>query len=142
MSTSPGRNAAGERVLLAAGEVSERAELLNGFLQLALDGEVSGGDPDDARWRCSSSLSWQLGRSGEVALGEGDLALEDGDSELFAILEHGTAVADPETGSALVRAVFTVDGARGDWAATGDRVACELTIDAESWRGELRIRPA
>lgn len=141
MATHREHEAAGEWLLLATGEVSERAELLNGFLQLALEGEVSASDGDGARWRCSTALSWQLGRAGEVALGEGDLALEDGDTELFAVLDQGTAVPDPDSGSALVRAVFTVDGARGDWAATGDKVACELTIEAEHWRGEFRIRP-
>jgi hypothetical protein len=129
----------GEAVYAVTGEVSERAELLNGFLQLSLDGEAVHGD---GRWQCASSLAWQLGRSGEVALKEGDLSLEDGDHELFAVLEHGTAAPDLETGSAVVRAVFAVDGARGDWAAPGDRVACELRIDVETWRGEIRIRPA
>jgi hypothetical protein len=128
-----------ETVYAAAGEVSERAELLNGFLQLSLDGEAVRGD---GRWQCTSSLAWQLGRSGEVALKEGDLSLEDGDRELFAVLEQGTARPDLDTGSAVVEAVFTVDGARGDWAAPGDRVACELHIEVETWRGELRIRRA
>jgi hypothetical protein len=129
----------GEVVFEATGEVSERAELLNGFLQLSLDGEAVQGD---GRWLCASSLAWQLGRTGEVALKEGDLSLEDGDHELFAVLEHGTAEADLDTGSAVVRAVFTVDGARGDWAAPGDRVGCDLRIEIESWRGEIRVRPA
>ncbi|MDA0365654.1 MAG: hypothetical protein O3B31_10565 [Chloroflexi bacterium] len=142
MTVRPGHDASNERRLYAVGEVSERAELLNGFLQLALDGEVSAGDDGEARWRCASSLSWRLGRSGEVELGEGDLALEDGEMELFAVLEHGTAIPDPDTGSAFVRATFTVDGARGDWAVAGDRVLCELTIDSEDWRGEIHIRPA
>ena len=128
-----------ERVYAATGEVSERAELLNGFLQLSLDGEAVG---DGARWQCASSLAWQLGRSGEVALKEGDLALDDGDRELFAVLEHGTAEADLDTGSAVVHAVFNVDGAHGDWAAPGDRVTCELQIGVDGWRGELRLRPA
>lgn len=128
-----------ERTYTAAGEVSERAELLNGFLQLALDGEAVLGD---ARWQCAASLAWQLGRTGEVALAEGDLALEDGDGELFAILEHGSAEPDLDTGSAVVRGVFVVDGARGDLAAAGDRVECDLRIEVESWRGELRVRPA
>jgi len=128
-----------ELVCAATGEVSERTELLNGFLQLVLDGEVVG---EGERWRCSSSLSWRLGRTGEVMLEEGDLALEDGDTELFAVLEAGTAEPEAETGSAVVRAVFTVDGARGDWVVPGDRVTCDLVIGAESWRGELRIRAA
>ena len=128
-------------MLRAAGEVSERAELLNGFLQLALDGEASG-DEAGERWRCSCALSWQLGRDGPVSLAEGDIALEDADGDQFAILEHGTSTSDPDTGSALVHASFTVDGVRGGWAAPGDRITCELAIDAEHWRGELRVRPA
>lgn len=128
-----------EAVFLATGEVTERAELLNGFLQLSLDGEAVQGD---GRWQCASSLAWQLGRAGEVALKEGDLSLEDGDRELFAVLEHGTAEPDVDTGSAVVHATFTVDGARGDWAVPGDRVSCELRIEVESWRGEIRVRPA
>jgi hypothetical protein len=129
----------GEAAYTASGEVTERAELLNGSLQVALDGEVE--SREEQPWRCSSSMSWQIGRAGEVPLSEGDLTLEAGSGELFAVLDHGTASVDPDTGAATVRAVFLVDGAQGGALAPGDRVECLLHIEAETWTGELRLGP-
>ncbi len=51
-----------------AGEVSERAELLNGSMQLALDGAGASGAPG---WEVTLSLAWRLGRDGAVPLVEG-----------------------------------------------------------------------
>jgi len=122
----------------AQGEVSERAELLNGSLQLVLDGEAQAGDDS---WLCASSLSWRLGRSGEVALNEGDLTLEAGEREIAAVLLEGVAVADPDTGAASVRVTFTVDAVRGDVGATGDRLACDLEVGVDTWRGQIEVVP-
>jgi hypothetical protein len=129
------------------GEVSERTELLNGALQVALDRQANGGADGEARtWRCSSSFTWKIGRSDEVPLLEGDLAIEDasedGEFEVFAVLEQGTAVVDPDTGAAAVRATLIVDGARGDLVCAGDTIACELRIDSETWEGEIRLPAA
>ncbi|MPZ99833.1 MAG: hypothetical protein GEU80_10955 [Dehalococcoidia bacterium] len=120
----------------AQGEVSERAELLNGTLQLVLDGDAQAGN--DA-WLCACSLSWRLGRSGEVSLSEGDLTLEADGREIAAVLLEGVAVADPDTGAAAVRATFTVDAVSGELGTPGDQLTCELDVGVDTWRGEILV---
>ncbi len=124
------------------GEVSERAELLNGSLQLSIEGAV--GVDGGAPWELSASFAWQLGRDGDVPLTEGDLALEGRDGELFATLGDGVATVDPDSGAATVRATFIIDGVEGErlidlGLRPDDAVSAELTVEAERWRGELRL---
>lgn len=137
---------AGE-VLRGAGEVSERTELLNGTLQLSIEGAVgadSAARDGAAPWELSASFAWKLGRDGDVPLSEGDLTLEGRDGELFATLGEGVAAVDPDSGAATVRATFVVDGVEGErLGALGLRpdssVSAELTVEAERWSGELRL---
>lgn len=142
---------AGE-VLRGAGEVSERTELLNGTLQLSIEGAVgadsaardSAAKDEAAPWELSASFAWKLGRDGDVPLSEGDLTLEGRDGELFATLGEGVAAVDPDSGAATVRATFVVDGVEGErLGALGLRpdssVSAELTVEAERWSGELRL---
>ncbi len=134
------------------GEVSERTELLNGTLQLSIEGEVAadGAVTDSAvadsaaSWELSASFAWRLARDGDVPLSEGDLSLEGHDGELFATLDAGVATVDPDSGAATVRATFIIDGVEGERLATlglrpDGAVSAELTVEAERWRGELRL---
>ncbi len=116
------------------GEITERAELLNGAMQLALDGEAANADP---AWTIESALSWRLGRSGAVTLDEGDLTLEAGAHELVAVLDHGTAELDPDTGGVEIEATFTVEGVSGVDPPTDGALSARFEIGAESWTGEL-----
>ena len=123
----------------AEGEVSEREELLDGRLQLVLDGETGDG------LAVSFSLVWLLGREGATPLAEGFATLADAGGELNASLASGEVEAAAETGEASVRARFAVDAAEGGaraLAAPGAILACGLEVGAESWRGELRIEAA
>ncbi len=124
----------------AEGEVSEREELLDGRLQLVLDGETADG------LAVSFSLVWLLGREGATPLAEGFATLAGaGGGELNASLASGEVEAAVETGEASVRARFAVDAAEGGaraLAAPGAILACGLDVGAESWRGELRIEAA
>lgn len=124
----------------AEGEVSEREELLDGRLQLVLDGETADG------LAVSFSLVWLLGREGATPLAEGFATLAGaGGGELNASLASGEVEAAAETGEASVRARFAVDAAAGGaraLAAPGAILACGLEVGAESWRGELRIEAA
>lgn len=132
------RNAGGR----ASGEVSERGELLDGSLQLALEGSC---DLDGVEWIVSITLAWPLAEAGEVPLAEGDLALDAPDRGLFAVLDEGTAASDPDTGAADVTARFTIDATdRAETAADGasavpQAVECHLEVAVEEWRGELRF---
>ena len=129
------------------GEVSERTELLNGTLQLSIEGEVAadGAAADSAAsWELSASFAWRLARDGDVPLSEGDLTLEGHDGELFATLGAGVATVDPDSGAATVRATFIIDGVEGerliDLGLRPDgAVTAELTVGAERWSGELRL---
>ncbi len=134
------------------GEVSERAELLNGALQLSIEGVVAAGSAatdrvgtdEAAPWELSASLSWRLGRDGDVPLSEGDLTLEGRDGEFFETLTEGVAAVDPDSGAATVRATFMIDGVEGDrlldlGLRADSAVAAEFAIDAERWSGELRL---
>ena len=119
------------------GDVTERAELLNGAMQLALDGAAT---PEAGGWQATLSLAWRLGRAGQVALDEGDLSLERDGSELVALLEEGTVELDPDTGAAIVDALFTIEDASG-LELNGDGLHGRFEIDAERWRGELEATP-
>ncbi len=139
-------NGAGE-LLRGEGEISERTELLNGTLQLSIEGVVAAGSAvagGAAPWELSASFAWRLGRDGDVPLSEGDLTLESSDGELFATLGEGVATVDPDSGAASLRATFIVDGVQGKRLADlglrpNSAVTAELTVDAERWSGELRL---
>lgn len=117
-----------------AGEITERAELLNGAAQLALDGGAIDADP---AWTIEAALSWRLGRSGAVTLDEGDLTLEADRGELVAVLDHGTAELDPDTGGVEIEAVFAVEGVTGVELPADSALRARFEIGAESWTGEL-----
>ena len=119
-----------------SGEITERAELLNGAMQLALDGEAT--TPEDS-WTIEVALSWRLGRPGAVPLDEGDLALESGDRELVAVLEAGVAEVDADTGNVEVSATFVVDGVSALDLEAGASLQTRLAIGAERWSGELQV---
>ena len=120
----------------AAGEVVEREELLDGRAQVVLDGAAG----SEGGVAVALTLVWLLGREGEVPLAEGyaTVSADDG-GELNASLEAGTAAVSAETGAAVVRATFVVDGVEGGLAERGARIACELEVGAEEWRGALRL---
>ena len=125
------------------GEVSERQKLLDGTVQLSLEGEASG-------LFLAATFAWQLARAGEVELIEGDLTLEDrsasdGTHELYALLDAGTCVVDPDTGAARIEGSYLVDGLVGDWlmlgaaGREGGRLPCRFEIGASEWQGELNV---
>lgn len=117
-----------------SGEVTERAELLNGAMQLALDGAVG----SEVGWIVEFALSWRLGRAGAVDLDEGDLTIEGPAAELIAILDAGTAELDPDTGNVEVDATFEIESATGLALESGMAIRARLEIGAESWNGVLR----
>lgn len=117
----------------ASGEVSEREELLDGRLQVALDGETADG------LAVSLTLVWPIGREGGAPLAEGYLTVAGGAGELNASLESGEAGAGDDTGAAAVRARFAVDAAEGALAPLGAPVECELEVGTDSWSGDLRL---
>ncbi len=119
-----------------AGEISERAELLNGAMQLTLDGGAIG---SEAEWTIEAALSWRLGRAGAVSLDEGDLTLTLGDAEVVAILDEGTAELDDDTGSIEVSATFDIEDATGLDLESGAPLRGRFEIGAESWDGELAL---
>jgi hypothetical protein len=129
---------ANDRSGRASGEVSERGELLDGSLQLALEGscELAG-----VEWIVSMTLAWPLAEAGEVPLAEGDLALDATERGLFAVLEEGVAANDPDTGAAQITARFRVDATDGEPQPDADDavggIECAIEVGVEEWRGEL-----
>jgi hypothetical protein len=119
--------------LRLTGEVTERAELLNGAMQLALDGATTEGG-----WAVELTLSWRLGRAGAVDLDEGDLTLDSSDAEIVAVLDDGTAELDPDTGTAEVNARFEVESVTGVSLDAGVLLTLSVVIGAEAWSGDLR----
>ena len=120
---------------VASGEVSERGELLDGSLQLALEGRC---ELAAEEWIVSITLAWPLAEAGEVPLAEGDLALDAADRSLFAVLDEGSATIDLETGASVVTARFHVDGMEGEMIDASS-IECHLEVDIEHWRGELAL---
>lgn len=120
-----------------SGEVSERAELLNGSMQLALDGSAS---QQSERWDLVVSLAWRLGREGAIPLEEGDLALDDAgatSAEVVAILDSGSAEEDTDTGNAIVEALFTIEESNIAGFEPGGQCRCQFEVGAEEWSGTL-----
>ncbi len=119
-----------------SGDVSERGELLNGSMQLALDGAAVHAASE---LQISVILAWRLGREGAVALEEGELALDDGVStlEVVASVADGTAEEDPDTGSSLVDALFTIEESNTPEFVAGTQLRAELDIGAEQWSGSM-----
>lgn len=120
-----------------SGEITERAELLNGAIQLSLDGELVDPTSDSAPWTVEIALSWRLGRAGAVSLDEGDLVFASGDRELVAILEAGNAEVDADTGDVEVDAAFEVEGVSGIDLVPGALLQTRIAIGAERWSGQL-----
>jgi len=119
-----------------AGDVSERTELLNGAMQLALDGATTEG----GRYGVTLTIAWRLGREGAIPLEEGDLTLDDpatDDAETVAILDAGTAEEDIDTGNAVIDATFTIEESNVDALPVGGRLRCQLEVAAEQWTGSL-----
>jgi hypothetical protein len=121
-----------------SGDIAERGELLNGSVQLALDGAAVRGSSE---WQIAVTLAWRLGREGAVALDEGDLALDDGVSalEVIAILEEGTAEEDTDTGNSIVELLFTIEESTVEGFEVGTQLRAEFDIGAEQWSGSLTI---
>lgn len=119
------------------GEVSERAELLNGSMQLALDGVASHATE---RWELAVALAWRIGREGAIPLEEGDLAFDHGDvdnSELVAILDGGSAEEDSDTGNAIVEARFTIEESNITAFEAGTQLHCRFEVSTERWTGVM-----
>ncbi len=125
------------------GEVSERQKLLDGTVQLSLEGLASA-------FSLTATFAWQLARAGAIELLEGDLTLEERSvpnepRELYALLDAGTCVIDPDTGTARIEGVYLVDGLLGDWPMLGvaghegARLPCRFEIEASEWQGELNV---
>jgi hypothetical protein len=125
------------------GEISEREDLLDGRVRIDLDGRAGGESGDDGDggggWVVAASFGWRRGREGAVELDEGELTLIDGDQELFASLDMGTAEPDDETGAARISASFVIDHSAGDWPQPVARIACTVDAGSEQWSGELRL---
>lgn len=121
------------------GEVSERAELLNGTMQLALDGATS---EVTTPWELTIALAWRLGREGAIRLEEGDLALDDAgatSAELVALLDSGTAEEDIDTGNAIIEALFTIEESNVAALEAGARLHCQFEVGAEQWTGVMTL---
>ena len=123
----------------ATGEIVEREDLLDGRAQVVLDGAADAAGHAGGEAAVALTLVWLLGREGEVPLLEGYITVSHGGGELNASLQAGAAEVSAETGAAVVRATFLVDAVEGGLAAPGARIACELEVGAEEWRGELRL---
>lgn len=117
-----------------SGEITERSELLNGTVQLSLDGEMY---VSEDHWEVEIVFAWSLGRVGAVSISEGELIFGCGQQELIAILDRGFIEVDPDGGEVDVSARFKVDDFTGLDLALGASIGTHLTIGAERWHGEI-----
>ena len=120
-----------------SGEVTERSELLNGTVQLSLDGEMC---LSDELWAVEIVLAWSLGREGTVPISEGELVLEFGQQELIAILDTGSVEIDPDGGEVNVSGRFRIDDFTELDLTLGASVRLYLMIGSERWQGEISGR--
>ena len=117
-----------------SGEVTERSELMNGTIQLSLDGEFCFFED---HWTVEIVIAWNLGRVGIVDISEGELVIECAQQELIAIIDSGSVEVDPDGGQVEVSAIFKIDDFTGLDLARGSLVGMHLIIGAERWQGEI-----
>lgn len=116
----------------AAGEVTDREDLLDGRVRL----EVAGNAGDAV---IEAGFAWRRGRD-SIALEAADsyLTVLEGDRELHATALGGTVTEEPDTAAARVHAQFIVEDAVG-LGATDMPIAAILLIGPEEWSGEFQL---
>jgi len=119
--------------LTAAGEVTEREDLLDARVRVALEGEAG-------PWAVDGVFGWRRGRSGAIEIEPQDsyLTLASDDAEVNAIALDGTVDVDPDTALARIEARLLIE----DGPSAGARLAAELAIGVEGWSGTIRLEPA
>ncbi len=121
-----------DQVWRAAGEVTDREDLLDGRVRL----EVAGTAGDAV---IEAGFAWRRGRD-SIALEAADsyLTVLEGERELHAAALGGTVTEEPDTAAARVRAQFIVEDAVG-LGATDMPIAATLLIGPEEWSGEFEL---
>jgi hypothetical protein len=119
--------------LTAAGEVTEREDLLDARVRLALEGEAGA-------WSLDAVFGWRRGRSGAIEIEPQDsyVTLASDDEELNAIALSGTVNVDPDTALARIDARLLIE----DGPAAGGHLAVELAVGIETWTGTIRLEAA
>lgn len=121
-----------DQVWRAAGEVTDREDLLDGRVRI----EVAGTAGDAT---IEAGFAWRRGRD-SIALEAADsyLTVLEGDSELHAMALGGTVTEERDTAAARIHAQFIVEDAVG-LGATDMPIAATLLIGPEEWSGEFQL---
>jgi len=123
--------------IVAAGDIVERQELLNGTRSIAIEGAS-----DDGAWSVSGAISWNRGLL-EYA-GEGDLTLshEDGD-EILATLTRATVNAQGDDGEPgvdhVMKLEYAIDGGAGAFEGAGGRVTGTGALSGERFEATWTV---
>jgi len=116
--------------LSAAGEVTEREDLLDGRVRVAIEGEAGA-------WGLDAVFGWRRGRSGAIEIEPPDsyLTLLSDDAEVNASAVDGTVEVDPDTALARIEARLVIE----EGPSAGSRLRADLAIGTESWSGSISL---
>jgi hypothetical protein len=122
----------------ASGEVTEREDLLDGRVRVALQGTAG-------PWQLDAVIGWRRGRTDAIEVEPEDtyLTLFGDGGEFNAAAVGGTVTVDPDTAAADVEAALTLErGAGSAERPARDRtgaIEVALNVGLEAWSGTVRL---
>lgn len=118
--------------LSASGEVTEREDLLDGRVRVALEGAAG-------PWQFDAVIGWRRGRTEAIEVEPQDsyLTLSNDEDELNASVVRGAVSVDPDTGLAQIEATLALES--NDDEATRGAIEIALSVDLDGWSGAVRL---
>ena len=116
------------------GEVIDHSELLNGEIQMILEGEFIW---NEKKYRITNSLEWQIGNDVVIPILHSELLIENSSITSQTIVGNystGNHSVDEETGELLFDLSYNIDAASSD-----EKIDCEITVQGNEWLGLLNI---
>ena len=116
------------------GEVIDHSELLNGEIQMILEGEFIW---DEKKYRITNSLEWQIGNDVVIPILHSELLIENSSVTSQTIVGNystGNHFVDEETGELQFDLSYNIHAASSD-----EKIDCEITVQGNEWIGLLNI---
>ena len=116
------------------GEVIEHSELLNGEIQLILEGEFIS---KNNKFCITNILEWQMGNNVITSILHSELSMEISsklDQTIIGNYCKGTLSKDDETGDLHFDLFYNIDTKSSD-----NKVHCEIIVTGNEWSGFINI---
>ena len=116
------------------GEVVEHSELLNGEIQMILEGEFIW---NEKKYRITNSIEWQIGNDVVIPILHSELLIENSSITSQTIVGNystGNHSVDEETEEQQFDLSYNIDATSSDL-----KIDCEITVQGNEWMGLLNI---